>query len=124
MSKGALGREYQSGEYIIRQGEVGDCMFVIQSGQVEIISRTGDREVRLAVRGQGEFVGEMALFEQEVRSADVRALGPARVLTVDKRNLMTRAHEDPSLAFRLLQTLCHRVRELSDEVARLKGKAG
>lgn len=122
MKSGALGKEYKDGESIIRQGEVGDCMFVIQSGQVEIVTRNGDQEVRLAIRCEGEFIGEMALFEKEVRSADVRALGPARILTIDKRNLMARVHEDPSLAFRLIQGLCHRVRELSDEITRIKGK--
>lgn len=120
---GSLGKEYQDGEIVIRQGEMGDCMFVIQSGQVEIVAHSGDREVRLAVRGEGDIIGEMALFEHEVRSADVRALGSARILTIDKRNLMARVHEDPSLAFRLIQTLCRRLRELSDEIARLKSEA-
>lgn len=124
MSTGDLGRTYNDGDVIIRQGDVGDCMYVIQEGQVEIVSRSTGQDVRLAVRGKGEFVGEMALFDSEVRSADVRALGSARLLTVDRKNLMSRVHEDPSLAYRLLQTLTRRVRELSDEVARLKGKAG
>lgn len=120
MKPGELGRLYENGELIIRQGEVGDCMFVIQEGQVEVVARVSDRAVRLAVRGEGEIIGEMSLFEKEVRSADVRALGQARVLTVDKKNLMSRIHEDPSLAFRLIQTLSRRVRELSDQVARLR----
>ncbi|MFQ5857941.1 MAG: cyclic nucleotide-binding domain-containing protein [Anaerolineae bacterium] len=118
---GALGRVYQDGEIIIRQGEVGDCMYVIQEGQVEVIAEKDGEEVRLAVRGAGEFVGEMAIFEREVRSATVRALGQARVLTVDKKNFLRRIHEDPSLAFRMVQTMSRRIRELSEEVARLKG---
>lgn len=122
-STGSLGKEYQGGETVIRQGEMGDCMFVIQSGKVEIVAHSGDKEIRLAVRGEGEFIGEMGLFEREVRSADVRALGPARILKIDKRNLMARIHEDPSLAFRLIQVLCHRVRELSDQVTLLKSEA-
>ena len=121
MNTGVLGKVYQNGEVIIRQGDVGNCMYVIQEGQVEVVSSPGPHEVRLAVRGKGEFIGEMSLFEKEVRSAEVRALGTARVLTIDNRNLMTRFHEDPSLAFRLVQTLSSRVRELSTEVARLKG---
>ena len=123
MSSGQLGKVYKDGEVIVRQGEVGDCMFVIQEGQVEIVSRSANEDVRLAVRGKGEFVGEMSLFDSEVRSADVRALGEARLLTVDRKNLMSRVHEDPSLAYRLLQTLTRRVRELSDEVVRLRGKS-
>jgi CRP-like cAMP-binding protein len=43
-----------------------------------------------------------------------------RVLTVDKRNFLRRLSEDPTLAFRLVETMSRRVRELSDEVIRLK----
>lgn len=99
-------------------------MFVIQEGQVEVVVAGEEgQEVRLGVRKEGEFLGEMAIFDRDVRSATVRALGEARVLTVDKKNFMRRVHEDPSLAFRLVETMSHRIRELSEEVARLKSTA-
>jgi CRP/FNR family cyclic AMP-dependent transcriptional regulator len=120
MSKGELGKVFADGEYIIRQGEVADCMYVIQEGEVEVLAGEDGQEVRLAVRGPGEFIGEMAVFERQVRSADVRAKGSARVLTVDKKNFLRRVHEDPSLAFRLVESMSGRIRELSEEVARLK----
>jgi CRP-like cAMP-binding protein len=124
MSKGELGKVYQDGEYIIREGEVGDCMFVIQEGKVEVLAGPGGRKLRLALRGEGEFIGEMAVFERQVRSADVRAVGSARVLTVDKKNFLRRIHEDPTLAFRLVESMSRRIRELSAEVARLKSSGG
>jgi CRP-like cAMP-binding protein len=96
-------------------------MYVIQEGQVEVVAEQNGEEVRLAVRDAGEFFGEMALFEREVRSATVRALGQARVLTIDKKNFLRRIHEDPSLAYRLVQTMSRRIRELSAEVAQFKG---
>jgi CRP-like cAMP-binding protein len=120
MDTGALGRTYQDGEVIVRQGEVGDCMFVIQEGKVEVVAEMGDCEVRLAVREEGDFFGEMAIFERDVRSATVRALGEVRVLTVDKKNFLRRIHEDPSLAFRLVETMSGRIRDLSEEVAQYK----
>ncbi|MCK5407408.1 MAG: cyclic nucleotide-binding domain-containing protein, partial [Candidatus Krumholzibacteria bacterium] len=64
--------------------------------------------------------GEMAIFEREVRSASVRARGEARVLTLDKKNFLRRINEDPSLAFRIVQAMSGRIRELSKEVARLR----
>lgn len=121
MASGELGKIYQDGELIICEGEEGDCMYVIQEGQVEVLIKgEEDQDIRLGVRQKGEFIGEMAIFDRDVRSATVRALGQARVLTVDKKNFMRRVHEDPSLAFRLVETMSHRIRELSDEVARLK----
>ncbi len=119
MKTGELGKVYQDRELIIRQGEAGDCMFVIQQGQVEILSEKDGKEIRLAVRSEGEFFGEMAIFEREVRMATVRALGEVRVLTVDKKNILQRIHEDPSLAYRMIQTMSRRIREQSQEVVRL-----
>lgn len=120
MSEGALGRRYEDGEVIVRQGDEGDCMFVVQEGEVEVMAEKEGRQVRLAVRKQGDFFGEMALFEKEVRMATVRALGPATVLTVDRKNFVQRIHQDPSIAFRMARGMSKRIRELSEEVARLK----
>jgi len=121
MEPGALGRVYQDGEIVVRQGEIGDCMFVVQEGQVEVIVERDGRETSLVVRGPGEFFGEMAIFEREVRMATVRAVGQARILTVDKKNFVRRMHEDPSLAYRLVQSMSQRIRQLSAEMARPRG---
>lgn len=118
METGSLGKTYQDGEVIVKQGEIGNCMYVIQSGQVEIVREMNGRESRLAVRSEGDFFGEMSIFEREVRMATVRAVGSARVLTVDKKMLLRKFQEDPSLALRIVETLSRRVRELSEQVAR------
>ena len=120
MKKGALGKVYQDGEVIIRQGEVGNCMYVIQEGKVEVLIKEDGKEIQLAVRGEGDFIGEMAIFDRDVRSATIRAVGQVRILTIDKMNFLRRIHEDPSLAFRIVETMSHRIRELSKENAHLK----
>ena len=113
MDSGTLGTSYQDQEPIVLQGEVGNCMYVIQQGEVEVIKQQAGQEVRLAILKEGEFFGEMAIFEREVRSATVRARGEAKVMTVDKRTLLRRIQEDPSLAFNILKTLSHRIRQLN-----------
>lgn len=123
METGALGKVYRDGEVIVREGEVGDCMYVIQAGQAEVLAEKEDREVRLRVMGEGDIFGEMALLDREPRSATVRALGEVRVLTLDKQTFMRSVHEDPSLAFRVLQTMAHRIRTLSAELAQIKARA-
>ena len=95
-------------------------MFVIQEGRVEVVQQVNGKEVQLGIRGEGEYVGEMAIFEHEVRSATVRALGEARVLTVDQKNFLRRVAEDPSLAFSLVQNLSARLRESSKLISELK----
>ena len=120
MTLGALGKVYQNGETIFHEGEIGDCMYVIQDGYVEVVSDSGDIEVQLAILGKNEFFGEMAIFEHEIRSATVRAIGTARILTVDHKNFLRRIHEDPTLAFRLMEVMSKRVRRLSVEVTQLR----
>jgi CRP-like cAMP-binding protein len=119
MESGALGRTYEPGEIIIKQGDVGECMLVIQEGQVALVREQSGEEVFLGVRSAGEFLGEMAIFEKEVQMATVRALSQVRVLTVDKKNFLRRIHEDPSLAYRLFQLMSRRIRELSQQVTML-----
>jgi len=120
MGKGDLGKSYSDGEVITRQGDVGDCMFVIQQGRVQVLIERDGIETPLRVANEGEFLGEMAIFDHEERSATLRALGEARLLTIDKKNFLKRIHKDPSLAFRLVQTMSKRVRDLSDQIACLK----
>jgi CRP-like cAMP-binding protein len=117
MAKGELGRQYHDGEIIVRQGEVGNCMYVVQSGEVEVIRDDG-QEYLLRVLGAGEMIGEMSLFDREVRSATVRARGEARLLTIEQETLLRRIDEDPTLALNVIRTLSRRVRELSDALAR------
>ena len=120
MGKGDLGKSYSDGEVITRQGDVGDCMFVIQQGRVQVLIERDGIETPLRVANEGEFLGEMAIFDHEERSATLCALGEARLLTIDKKNFLKRIHKDPSLAFRLVQTMSKRVRDLSDQIACLK----
>jgi len=122
MDTKALGKNYQDGEIIVRQGEIGDCMYVVHEGFVEVFFESGDQEVQLRTLGKDEFFGEMAIFEHETRTATVRALGPVRLLTVDHKNLLQRIHEDPSLAYRLMEVMSKRIDKLSEEVARLNKK--
>ncbi len=120
MSRGFLGKVYGDGEIIIRQGESGDSMYEIQDGQVEVIQEKDGQEVRLAMLGKGDFFGEMAIFEREVRSATIRTKGEVRALTIDKRTFLRRITEDPSIAFRIVERMSHRIRELDAEIVRLK----
>ena len=69
---------FRTGDIIVREGEAGNRMFIIRSGQVEVIKRLGQRhETILAVLGPGNFLGEMSIIECVTRSASVRALEDA-----------------------------------------------
>ena len=113
---GALGKTYENGECIAREAEVGDCMYIVQQGQVEVVTDGAGGQIQLAVLGPGEAFGEMALFTKAPRSATVRAHGKARVLSIDKRGFIKRIHEDPSLAFMILHRMSERIEKLNKQI--------
>lgn len=121
---GELGRTYQRGDVLCRQGEPGDCLFVIQEGEFEVLREEDGRETLIRVARKDELLGEMAIFERAPRSATVRARGPGRALTLDKRNFLRRINEDPSLAFRIIQSMSQRVRELTIRTVELERRLG
>lgn len=122
MARGDLGKVYRDGEMLCREGDKGDHMFIIQRGTVEVVTSNGGRETILGTLQEGAIIGEMALFEKEPRSATVRAVGDVTALTVDKKNLLRRVAEDPTLAFRVIRNLSKRVRELSKRVSDLQAQ--
>ncbi len=116
---GVLGKTYADGEVIVRQGDEGHCMYVIQEGEVQVCRVAGDKEIPIAVLTAGGFFGEMSLFEKDVRSSTVRALGPATVLTIDQHTLLNQITANPSLALHLIREMSGRIRNLNHKHARV-----
>jgi CRP-like cAMP-binding protein len=79
---------------------------------VEVLREKNDNKILVATLGTGDFFGEMAIFESETRSASVRAKRDVRVLTIDKKNFLRRIHQDPSIAYRLVNSLIDRLRAM------------
>jgi CRP/FNR family cyclic AMP-dependent transcriptional regulator len=80
----------QPGEWIIREGDAADFMFVLINGELEVVSHGGgpSADVRVALLGPGDWVGEMAVFEdQQARSASVRSLAPSLLLRLTSRQM-------------------------------------
>ena len=116
MKNKKLGKLYRDGEIIIKQGEKGNCLYVIQEGLVDVILENPDGDIKVAQLGTTDFFGEMGLFEEDVRSCTVRAAGEATVLTIDKRNFLKSIHRDSSLAYRLLEKMSSRLREANEKI--------
>lgn len=124
-SDSELGTTYPAGEAIVAEGDPGDTMYVVQSGEVEVVKDLDGTEVRLGTMGPGDFFGEMALFERQHRAATVRAITEVRAITVDKRTLLRRIEEDPLLAYNLVESMAGRIRELHERLRQsLGGEAG
>lgn len=103
---------HPSGDIICREGEEGDVMFVIVSGQVQIVSETGDGRQVLAERGTGDFIGEMAIIDPAPRSAGMVTKSEARVLSIDGEAFKSILRERPEVSLAVMQSLSRRLREM------------
>ena len=122
MEDGKLGKLYRDGEIIVKQGEIGDRMYIVQDGRVRVSRVIGDKEIQLAELSEGDFFGEMAIIDREERSATVRALGEVRLLSIDKKSFLSRIHEDASLAYKVLQKMSKTIREMNAELVQLRAR--
>ncbi len=120
MKDGELGKVYHDGEIIFKEGDRGEAMYVIQAGKVRITRDGPSGEITLGLLGSGEIFGEMALFDRLPRSATAIASGDARILSVDRKKLFPTISKDPTLLFKILETMSQRIRRLDDEIGKLK----
>jgi len=106
-----------AGEDIIREGESGETMFMIVSGRVLVIKGAGtEEEIELDRINAGDYFGEMALFEDEARSATIRALEETSLLVLHKREFEEIVREYPQIALHICRVLSHRLRRLHDRI--------
>lgn len=124
MGGAQLGRLYKPGDEVITQGETGHEMYVILSGAADVFIETDEGRKKLADLSVGDFFGEMALFDQDVRSATVVAREETRVLAVDKASLLARISQNPTLGLRIIETMSQRIRDLNEAAARCTCAAG
>jgi hypothetical protein len=106
---------FATGDYVFREGEGGESMYIIQEGSVEIIRRFGPEEKRLALLEAGDFFGEMGMLESRPRSASARVVADARLLPVDPSTFDQMLREYPEVAVRMMRALCQRLRLYEDQ---------
>lgn len=116
MKEGELGKIYADGEVIFKEGEKGEVMYVIQAGEVRITKKLVSDHTTIATLQSGEIFGEMALFDKLPRSATAMASGEARVLSIDKKKLFSTISHDPTLAFKIIETMSQRIRRLDENL--------
>jgi CRP/FNR family transcriptional regulator len=103
---------FQDGEMLAQQGESGDQMYIIVSGEVRILVRKNDRpEAEVARRKSGEVVGEMAIISREPRIATMTAAGDVRVLCLDQKSFEGLLRERPDISLAVMRVLCTRLKE-------------
>jgi CRP-like cAMP-binding protein len=97
---------YAAGQFIFQKGDSGQTMYIVTEGEVEIL----DGSVILEVGGPGSMVGELALIDDEPRSAAVVAKTDCRLVPVDRKRFQYMTQETPFFALAVMKVLADRLR--------------
>jgi CRP-like cAMP-binding protein len=113
-------RSYPKGSVILFQDDPGDSLFVLRKGRVKVVLIGEDgREVILGVLDPGAHFGELALIDDQPRSAHVIAMEDAQLLILRREDFRRRVDANPSVAWALLQELSRRLRKADEKIGGL-----
>jgi hypothetical protein len=111
--------DYPQGETVIKEGDMGETMYLIINGSVAVIKDRGDgQEIELDHIDAGDYFGEMALFEDIPRSATIRTREESRLLVLHQMEFSEIVREYPQIALRICRQFGGRLRELHEKIKR------
>lgn len=105
----AMEKFFPEGDYLAHKGDAGHEMFIVISGQLLVISETGDEIARTS---PGGYAGEMAILSQEPRSASLLAREDVRVLCIGQKEFEEILRERPDASLAVIRELCSRLRKM------------
>ena len=113
-------REYPKNSVILFEDDPGDALYIVSSGQVKVVLIGEDgREVILSVLGDGDFFGEMALIDDEPRSAHVIAMKDSQLLVLRRDDFQLQLRDHAQIALKLLRELVQRLRRADEKIGGL-----
>ena len=113
-------RSYPKGSVILFEADQGDALYLVAAGQVKVVLIGEDgREVILSVLGEGSFFGEMALIDDEPRSAHVIAMEDSNLLMLRREDFRARLRSSPEVAIALMRELSRRLRRADEKIGSL-----
>ncbi len=103
-------RNFGVGECMVKEGDTGLGLFLVTSGKVRIVKGEAESAFTLAELGAGDVIGEMALLDDQPRSASVMVLEPTESLLISREGFAELAHKDPEIAWCIVPALAERLR--------------
>ncbi|MFM7426556.1 MAG: Crp/Fnr family transcriptional regulator [Elainella sp.] len=107
----AVEHEYPAERAVLMEDAWGNAVYFIESGWVKVRRHAGEGVVTLAILGQGDFFGEMAILDESPRSTDVVALSSVRLLSISAQRFIQTLFRDSQLHHRMLQLMVRRLRQ-------------
>jgi CRP/FNR family cyclic AMP-dependent transcriptional regulator len=115
----AVPRHFDAGETVFREGDESNTCYIVRSGLARAIREHSDgRSITLANFGPGDIFGELAMFDNERRSATVETVASSEVIAILGGDMRRLLREHPDIAVKLLTALGRRLRETNERLAR------
>jgi CRP-like cAMP-binding protein len=112
-------RSFESGQVIFREGDASDTCYIVRAGHARAIREHGDgRVLTLAHFGPGDIFGELAMFDDERRSATVETLDHVDAIAILGHDMRRLLREHPDISAKLVISLGRRLREANERIAR------
>ena len=110
--------DYAEGDVIFKQGEEGSSLFIIDEGAVEISYGEGRGRIALATLFDGQYFGELSLFDGSPRSATATATKRSRLICLDREHLVDFVNKNPAAALRIIAEMSERLRQTNELMSR------
>lgn len=111
-------RHFGVGQVIFHHGDPGGLLYIISSGKVKITHSTLEgQEALLAILGNGDFFGELALLDDSPRSATAEAIEPTDTLTLHRTDFRRFIHNNPDFSMHVLQSMARNIRRLNSQLS-------
>ena len=111
---------FAAGDLIVEEGQTGNGLYVIMSGNVEAVKGYGTENARVVNKlAVGEVFGEMALLGEWPRTATVRAVDDVKCLGIDRWVFLSQLERDPQVGIKMLQILAQRLKESDSRLMEL-----
>ncbi len=110
------GQTIDAGKVIFNEGDVGEHMYIIQTGKVRISKMIDGREHELAVLDKGDFFGEMAIVSRIARTATATAVNATQLLAFDRQGFMGMIEKNAKIALNVIDKLCRRLQNANSQI--------
>jgi len=114
-----FGKNVSAGTVLFHDGDSGNNMYVIQSGKVKISKKIGEAEKTLAILPAGEFFGEMAILNNEPRTATAEVVEDSKLLLIDPQTFEAMLKGNSEIAIRMIKKLAQRLKQADEQIENL-----
>ena len=115
---------FEAGEELFREGDPADGAYIIEEGEVDVLTGPDGRRVKVGTLGKSDLFGEMALIMNETRTATIRATQHLKVLKIDADVFLRLVTENPQAAISVMRSLSEKISRLTERYQELQRHVG